>query len=119
MKHGPNALIDDQLPGVFLASYEPGSAASELRYQKTLSNMEEVKARAGQVIGLLNEGDLEGRSRCDAVIEIPPTQDLLLPLLAVVALQLLAFYFAGLRGGELDQPRNSAQVVTVGMPARA
>ena len=113
MKHGPNALIDDQLPVVFLASYEPGSAASELRYQKTLSNMEEVKARAGQVIGLLNEGDLEGRSRCDAVIEIPPTQDLLLPLLAVVPLQLLAYHIAVLRGCDVDQPRNLAKSVTV------
>src|SRR3989442_5297493 len=111
MKHGPNALIDDQLPGVFLASYEPGSAASELRYQKTLSNMEEVKARAGQVIGLLNEGDLEGRSRCDAVIEIPPTQDLLLPLLAVVSPQRLAYHISVPARSDVVHPRNLATSV--------
>ncbi len=113
MKHGPNALIDEDLPVVFLATYQPGSAASEMRYQKTLSNMEEVKARDGKVIGLLNEGDQEGRSRCDAVIELPPTQDLLLPLLAVVPLQLLAYHIAVLRGCDVDQPRNLAKSVTV------
>src|SRR3989441_1363966 len=71
------------------------------------------RARDVQVIGLLNEGDLEGRSRCDAVIEIPPTQDLLLPLLAVVPLQLLAYHIAVLRGCDVDQPRNLAKSVTV------
>jgi glucosamine--fructose-6-phosphate aminotransferase (isomerizing) len=113
MKHGPNALIDEDLPVVFLATYQPGLASSELRYQKTLSNMEEVKARDGKVIGLLNEGDEEGRSQCDAVIEIPPTQELLLPLLAAVPLQLLAYHIAVLRGCDVDQPRNLAKSVTV------
>ncbi|MBI3670221.1 MAG: glutamine--fructose-6-phosphate transaminase (isomerizing) [Acidobacteria bacterium] len=113
MKHGPNALIDGDLPVVFLATYQPDLAASELRYQKTLSNMEEVKARDGKVIGLLNEGDEEGRRRCDAVIEIPPTRELLLPLLAVVPLQLLAYHIAVLRGCDVDQPRNLAKSVTV------
>ncbi len=113
MKHGPNALIDGDLPVVFLATYQPDLAASELRYQKTLSNMEEVKARDGKVIGLLNEGDEEGRRRCDAVIEIPPTGELLLPLLAVVPLQLLAYHIAVLRGCDVDQPRNLAKSVTV------
>ncbi len=113
MKHGPNALIDEQLPVVFLATYEPGVGASEIRYQKTLSNMEEVKARDGKVIGVLNEGDAEGSSRCDAVIEVPQTHDLLLPLLTVVPLQLLAYHIAVLRGCDVDQPRNLAKSVTV------
>ena len=113
MKHGPNALIDDELPVVFVATYEPGNAVSELRYQKTLSNMEEVKARRGIVVGLINEGDNEARERCDAAIELPPTIDLLLPLLSVAPLQLLAYHIATLRGCDVDQPRNLAKSVTV------
>ncbi len=113
MKHGPNALIDEELPVVFVATYEPGNPASELRYQKTLSNMEEVKARQGIVIGIVNEGDREARRRCDGVIEIPPTMDLLLPLLAVAPMQLLAYHIAVLRGCDVDQPRNLAKSVTV------
>jgi glucosamine--fructose-6-phosphate aminotransferase (isomerizing) len=113
MKHGPNALIDEELPVVFVATYEPGNPASELRYQKTLSNMEEVKARQGIVIGVVNEGDQEARRRCDGVIEIPPTMDLLLPLLAVAPMQLLAYHIAVLRGCDVDQPRNLAKSVTV------
>ncbi len=113
MKHGPNALIDDELPVVFIATYEPGNPESELRYQKTLSNMEEVKARQGIVIGIVNEGDLEARFLCDGVIEIPPTVDLLLPLLSIVPLQLLAYHIATIRGCDVDQPRNLAKSVTV------
>lgn len=113
MKHGPNALIDEELPVVFVATHEPGNPASELRVQKTLSNMEEVKARQGIVIGVVNEGDSEARARCDAVIEAPPTLDLLLPLLAVAPLQLLAYHIAVLRGCDVDQPRNLAKSVTV------
>ncbi len=71
MKHGPNALIDDQLPVVFLATGEPGNVASELLYQKTLSNMEEVRARQGRVIAVVNDGDGEVRPRAEAVLEIP------------------------------------------------
>ena len=113
MKHGPNALIDEELPVVFVATHEPGDPASELRVQKTLSNMEEVKARKGIVVGIVNEGDSEARVRCDAVIEAPPTLDLLLPLLAVAPLQLLAYHIAVLRGCDVDQPRNLAKSVTV------
>jgi glucosamine--fructose-6-phosphate aminotransferase (isomerizing) len=113
MKHGPNALIDEELPVVFVATHEPGNPASELRVQKTLSNMEEVKARKGIVVGVVNEGDSEARVRCDAVIEAPPTLDLLLPLLAVAPLQLLAYHIAVLRGCDVDQPRNLAKSVTV------
>jgi glutamine---fructose-6-phosphate transaminase (isomerizing) len=113
MKHGPNALIDEHLPVVFVATFEPGNPASELRYQKTLSNMEEVKARNGIVIGVVNEGDREARERCDGVIEVPPTLDLLLPLLSVPTLQLLAYHIAVQRGCDVDQPRNLAKSVTV------
>jgi glucosamine--fructose-6-phosphate aminotransferase (isomerizing) len=113
MKHGPNALIDDQLPVVFLAGYEPGNAGSELRYQKTLSNMEEVKARDGIVVAVVNEGDSEARRRADAAIEIPATSELLLPLVEVVPMQLLAYHIAVLRGCDVDQPRNLAKSVTV------
>jgi glucosamine--fructose-6-phosphate aminotransferase (isomerizing) len=113
MKHGPNALIDDHLPVVFLAAYEPESEAAELRYRKTLSNIEEVRARDGIVIGLVNEGDTAGRSQCDYAIEIPLTSDLLLPLLEVVPLQLLAYHIALWRGCDVDQPRNLAKSVTV------
>jgi glucosamine--fructose-6-phosphate aminotransferase (isomerizing) len=113
MKHGPNALIDEKLPVVFVSTFEPGNPASELRIQKTLSNMEEVKARKGIVVGIVNEGDSEAHLRCDAVIEAPPTLDLLLPLLAVAPLQLLAYHIAVLRGCDVDQPRNLAKSVTV------
>jgi glucosamine--fructose-6-phosphate aminotransferase (isomerizing) len=98
---------------VFVATHEPGNPASELRGQRTLSNMEEVKARKGIVVGVVNEGDSEARVRCDAVIEAPPTLDLLLPLLAVAPLQLLAYHIAVLRGCDVDQPRNLAKSVTV------
>ncbi|MFQ5737607.1 MAG: glutamine--fructose-6-phosphate transaminase (isomerizing) [Acidobacteriota bacterium] len=113
MKHGPNALIDDQLPVVFLATYEPGRPGSELRYRKTLSSMQEVKARDGIVIGLVNKGDAAGSRLCDHAVEIPPTCELLLPLLEVVPLQLLAYHIAVLRGCDVDQPRNLAKSVTV------
>ena len=113
MKHGLNALIDDQLPVVFLVTHEAGCAGSELLYQKTLSNMEEVKARDGVVIGLVNQGDNQARRRCDAVIEVPPSSELLLPLLEVVPLQLLAYHIGVLRGCDVDQPRNLAKSVTV------
>jgi len=113
MKHGPNALINDRLPVVFVATYEAGLHSSEICYQKTLSNMQEVKAREGIVIGLINEGDYAGRKLCDAAVEIPPTCELLLPLLEVVPLQLLAYHMGVLRGCDVDQPRNLAKSVTV------
>lgn len=113
MKHGPNALIDDHLPVVFLATYEAGLPSSELRYRKTLSNMEEVRARGGIVIGLINEGNSAGRKLCDGAVEIPSSCELLLPLLEVVPLQLLAYHIGVLRGCDVDQPRNLAKSVTV------
>ncbi|MCL6481449.1 MAG: glutamine--fructose-6-phosphate transaminase (isomerizing) [Firmicutes bacterium] len=113
MKHGPNALIDDQLPVVFLATCEPGQVASELLYQKTLSNMEEVRARQGRVIAVVNEGDREARKCAEAVLEIPSASEFVLPLLEVIPLQLFAYHIAVLRGCDVDQPRNLAKSVTV------
>jgi glucosamine--fructose-6-phosphate aminotransferase (isomerizing) len=92
MKHGPNALIDERLPVVVINTREEGNKASELRYEKTHSNIVEVKAREGQVIGVLNEADEMSRSACDRVIEIPESSDLLSPILAVIPLQLLAYH---------------------------
>jgi glucosamine--fructose-6-phosphate aminotransferase (isomerizing) len=113
MKHGPNALIDERLPVVIINTKESGNHASELRYEKTHSNIVEVKAREGVVIGVLNEGDEMSRSSCDRVIEIPESSDLLSPVLAVIPLQLLAYHIAVRRGCDVDQPRNLAKSVTV------
>jgi glucosamine--fructose-6-phosphate aminotransferase (isomerizing) len=113
MKHGPNALIDEEMPVVFLATREPGNAESALLYEKTLSNIQEVKAREGIVIAVVTEGDAEIPGLADYLIEIPPTRDLLAPILEVVPLQLLAYHIAVRRGCDVDQPRNLAKSVTV------
>ncbi|HBY61641.1 MAG TPA: glutamine--fructose-6-phosphate transaminase (isomerizing), partial [Solibacterales bacterium] len=113
MKHGPNALIDENLPVVVLAAYEPGNDASRLLYEKTLSNIQEVKARGGKVVAVAIEGDEEVTRSADAVIPIPPTRELLLPILEIVPLQLLAYHIAVRRGCDVDQPRNLAKSVTV------
>ncbi len=113
MKHGPNALIDENLPVVVLATHEPGNASSYLLYEKTLSNIQEVKAREGRVLAIVNEGDTEVRKVADYVIEIPATLDLLAPILEIVPMQLLAYHIAVRRGCDVDQPRNLAKSVTV------
>ncbi len=113
MKHGPNALIDENLPVVVIATREPGSSASEVRYEKTLSNMREVQAREGQVIAIVNDGDREARDAADYAIAVPGAPELLLPILEVVPLQLLAYHIAIRRGCDVDQPRNLAKSVTV------
>ncbi|MFN2482017.1 MAG: glutamine--fructose-6-phosphate transaminase (isomerizing) [Pyrinomonadaceae bacterium] len=113
MKHGPNALIDERLPVVVINTKEAGNQPSELRYEKTHSNIVEVKAREGVVIGVLNEGDEMSRAECNHVIEIPESSDLLSPVLAVIPLQLLAYHIAVRRGCDVDQPRNLAKSVTV------
>ena len=113
MKHGPNALIDENLPVVVINTKEHGNSASELRYEKTHSNIVEVKARDGQVIAILTEGDSMSSNFADHVIEIPTTSDLLSPILSVVPLQLLAYHIAVRRGCDVDQPRNLAKSVTV------
>ncbi|MDQ1525136.1 MAG: hypothetical protein QOG00_1981 [Pyrinomonadaceae bacterium] len=113
MKHGPNALIDERLPVVVINTREEGNRASELRYEKTHSNIVEVKAREGLVLSVLTEGDEMSAEVSDHVIEIPASSDLLSPILAVIPLQLLAYHIAVRRGCDVDQPRNLAKSVTV------
>ncbi|HEY6242493.1 MAG TPA: glutamine--fructose-6-phosphate transaminase (isomerizing) [Pyrinomonadaceae bacterium] len=113
MKHGPNALIDERLPVLFINTREEGNRASELRYEKTHSNIVEVKAREGIVISVLTEGDSMSSMVSDHVIEIPKASDLLSPILSIIPLQLLAYHIAVRRGCDVDQPRNLAKSVTV------
>jgi glucosamine--fructose-6-phosphate aminotransferase (isomerizing) len=114
MKHGPNALIDENLPVVVLATRDPASEESRIRYEKTISNIQEVKARSGIVIAVVCQGDEEEvRKMADYVLPIPPTSELLLPILEIVPLQLLAYHIAVRLGCDVDQPRNLAKSVTV------
>lgn len=106
MKHGPIALIDEHMPVVVLA-------AKDKSYEKVLSNVQEVKARKGQVIAIVTEGDTEIRALADYSIEIPMASPIIESLLSVVPLQLLAYYIALLRGCNVDRPRNLAKSVTV------
>ncbi|HEU5415256.1 MAG TPA: glutamine--fructose-6-phosphate transaminase (isomerizing) [Candidatus Angelobacter sp.] len=113
MKHGPNALIDENLPVVIIATRDSGDPNSVLRYEKTLSNVKEVKAREGQVIAIATDGDGEIKESVDHVIYVPEAPELLLPILEIVPLQLLAYHIAVRRGCDVDQPRNLAKSVTV------
>ena len=113
MKHGPNALIDETLPVVVLATRDETDPASKLRYEKTLSNIQEVTARSGRVIAIATEGDTTIGGLVEHVIAIPPAPELLVPLIEIVPLQLLAYYIAVRRGCDVDQPRNLAKSVTV------
>ena len=113
MKHGPNALIDENLPVVIIATRDPKDALSMVRYEKTTSNLKEVKARSGQVIALATEGDEEIKEAADHVIYLPAAPEELLPILEIVPLQLLAYHIAVRRGCDVDQPRNLAKSVTV------
>jgi len=113
MKHGPNALIDERLPVMFINTREEGNRSSELRYEKTHSNIVEVKAREGIVISVLTEGDTMSSVVSDHVISVPESSDLLSPLLSIIPLQLLAYHIAVRRGCDVDQPRNLAKSVTV------
>ncbi len=113
MKHGPNALIDETLPVVVLATRDEADPASRLRYEKTLSNIQEVTARSGRVIAIATEGDTTLAGLVEHVIFIPPAFELLSPLIEIVPLQLLAYYIAVRRGCDVDQPRNLAKSVTV------
>jgi glucosamine--fructose-6-phosphate aminotransferase (isomerizing) len=113
MKHGPNALIDETLPVVCIATKDPSDPSSVLKYEKTLSNIQEVTARSGRVIAIAVEGDEDIRQLVEHVIHIPAAPELLLPILEVVPLQLLAYHIAVRRGCDVDQPRNLAKSVTV------
>jgi glucosamine--fructose-6-phosphate aminotransferase (isomerizing) len=113
MKHGPNALIDESLPVVVLATSDESSPESVLRYEKTLSNIQEVTARSGRVIAVATEGNKQIRELVEHVIYVPDAPELLAPLIEVVPLQLLAYHIAVRRGCDVDQPRNLAKSVTV------
>ena len=113
MKHGPNALIDENLPVVVIATRDVNDPDAVLRYEKTISNLKEVKARSGVVIALATEGDEEIKEAADHVLYIPPAPEELSPILEIVPLQLLAYYIAVRRGCDVDQPRNLAKSVTV------
>jgi glutamine---fructose-6-phosphate transaminase (isomerizing) len=106
MKHGPIALIDDQMPVVVIAT-------KGATLEKVISNIQEVKARKGIIIAIVTEGDKEVRKMADYVIEIPDTEECLVPLLATIPLQLLSYHIAIMRGCNVDQPRNLAKSVTV------
>jgi glucosamine--fructose-6-phosphate aminotransferase (isomerizing) len=113
MKHGPNALIDENLPVVIIATRDLKDPLSMLRYEKTSSNLKEVKARSGQVIAIATDGDHEIKEAADHVIFVPEAPEELLPILEIVPLQLLAYHIAVRRGCDVDQPRNLAKSVTV------
>jgi glucosamine--fructose-6-phosphate aminotransferase (isomerizing) len=106
MKHGPIALIDEHMPVVVIAT-------NQSAYDKIVSNIQEVKARKGQVIAIVNEGDTVIAGMADYTIALPQTDELLTPLLSVVPLQLLSYHIALMRGADVDQPRNLAKSVTV------
>jgi glucosamine--fructose-6-phosphate aminotransferase (isomerizing) len=113
MKHGPNALIDENLPVVIIATKDVNSPGSMTRYEKTMSNLKEVKARSGVVIALATEGDEEIKEAADHVLFVPDAPEELSPILEIVPLQLLAYHIAVRRGCDVDQPRNLAKSVTV------
>ncbi len=106
MKHGPIALIDEEMP-VFVIATKGTS------YEKVVSNIQEVKARKGKIIAIVTEGDVQVRDLADHVIEIPDTDEHLVPLLATIPLQLLSYHISVMRGCNVDQPRNLAKSVTV------
>lgn len=113
MKHGPNALIDENLPVVVLATRDSNDPEAMTRYEKSVSNIKEVKARDGIVISIVTEGDQLARAASDHVLTVPATTELLSPLLEILPLQLLAYHIAVRRGCDVDQPRNLAKSVTV------
>ena len=106
MKHGPIALIDENMPVVVIAT-------KNASYEKVISNIQEVKARKGRVIAIVTEGDVDVKAIADYVIEIPQTDDAFVPLVATIPLQLLSYHAAVMRGCNVDQPRNLAKSVTV------
>lgn len=106
MKHGPIALIDEDMPVVFIASKDSS-------YKKVVSNIQEVKARKGRVIAIVTEGDKDVKEMVDFIIEVPQTHEILQPLLTVIPLQLISYHIAVMRGRNVDQPRNLAKSVTV------
>ncbi len=113
MKHGPNALIADGLPVVVIATCDWRAADSKVRYERTISNIKEAKARGATILALVSEGDHEVSEMADHVVVLPQTNELLSTILEAVPLQLLAYHIGVLRGCDVDQPRNLAKSVTV------
>ncbi len=106
MKHGPIALIDENMPVVFIATHDSS-------YEKIVSNIQEVRARKGRVISVITEGDTQIPAMSEFVIEVPATDESLMPIISVIPLQLLSYHIAVMRGCNVDQPRNLAKSVTV------
>ena len=106
MKHGPIALIDQEMPVVVIATKDSS-------YEKIVSNIQEVRARKGKVIAIVTEGDTLIPEMADMVIEVPEVHEALVPLVSVIPLQLLSYHIAVMRGCNVDQPRNLAKSVTV------
>ena len=106
MKHGPIALIDEEMPVIVMASNGP-------LYEKLVSNIQEVKARKGKIMAIVTKGDTQVKAIADHVIEIPRTNEILTPLISVIPLQLLSYHIAVMRNCNVDQPRNLAKSVTV------
>ncbi len=106
MKHGPIALIDEEMPVVIIAT-------NKGTYKKVISNIQEVKARKGKIIAIITEGDETVKELADHYIEVPETEEMLVPLIATIPLQLLSYHIAVMRGCNVDQPRNLAKSVTV------
>jgi glucosamine--fructose-6-phosphate aminotransferase (isomerizing) len=106
MKHGPIALVDETLPVVFVAT-------KDSYHEKIVSNIQEIKARKGQVIAIITEGDDLIKSMADDVIEIPAADEIVAPLLSTIPMQLLAYYIGVAKGLDVDKPRNLAKSVTV------
>jgi len=111
VKHGPQALIDETLPVVIVATRDPNDADSMLRYEKTLANLKDIRKRSGQVIAIANTGDDEIRRATEHAIFVPNAPELLLPMIEIVPLQLLAYYIAVRRGLDVDRPRNLSKAV--------
>jgi len=106
MKHGPIALIDENMPVVVVMP-------RDRQFEKTLSNVQEVRAREGQVIAIVSDGDTEAVSLAQTLLSVPNVHETVLPLVTILPLQLLAYYIADLKGTDVDQPRNLAKTVTV------
>lgn len=106
MKHGPIALVDDQLPVVFVATHDA-------YHEKIVSNIQEIKARKGMVIAAITEGDALIPKMADAVMMVPPADELMAPMLSVIPMQLLSYYVGVAKGLDVDKPRNLAKSVTV------
>ena len=106
MKHGPIALVDEDMPVVFVATHHQ-------LYKKIISNIEEVKSRNGRIIAIVTEGDEDVKKLAESVIEVPATLPTIVPLLSVIPLQLIAYHVAVDKGLNVDQPRNLAKAVTV------